>query len=90
MDYQKHYDLLISTRKDMNRKKVKCDGYHTHHIIPKSLGGDKSKMNLVLLTPKEHYIAHLLLLMIYKNSNDYKSYRKSYYGCRSWCIDFCR
>ena len=32
-----------------------------HHIIPKSLGGDNSKDNLVSLTAKEHYICHLLL-----------------------------
>jgi len=32
-----------------------------HHIIPKSLGGDNSKDNLVKLTAKEHFICHLLL-----------------------------
>lgn len=32
-----------------------------HHIIPKSLGGNNSKLNLVKLTAKEHYICHLLL-----------------------------
>lgn len=32
-----------------------------HHIIPKSLGGTNSKDNLVSLTPREHYICHLLL-----------------------------
>jgi hypothetical protein len=32
-----------------------------HHIIPKSLGGDNSKNNIVRLTAKEHYICHLLL-----------------------------
>ena len=37
-------------------------GYkETHHIIPKSLGGDNSDSNLVHLTAKEHYIVHLLL-----------------------------
>jgi hypothetical protein len=33
-----------------------------HHIIPKSLGGDNSKSNLVRLTAKEHYLCHLLLI----------------------------
>lgn len=33
-----------------------------HHIIPKSLGGDNSKENLVNLTAKEHFICHLLLV----------------------------
>lgn len=37
-------------------------GYkETHHIVPRSLGGDNSSDNLVDLTAKEHYIVHLLL-----------------------------
>lgn len=32
-----------------------------HHIIPKSLGGKNSKSNLANLTPREHFICHLLL-----------------------------
>jgi hypothetical protein len=32
-----------------------------HHIIPKSLGGNNSKDNLVSLTAREHFICHLLL-----------------------------
>jgi hypothetical protein len=37
-------------------------GYsEVHHIIPKSLGGDNSKTNLVRLTPKEHFLCHRLL-----------------------------
>lgn len=30
----------------------------THHIIPKSLGGDNTKTNVVLLTGREHFICH--------------------------------
>lgn len=38
------------------------DGYkEKHHIIPRSMGGSDDKTNLVNLTAKEHYIAHLLL-----------------------------
>lgn len=37
-------------------------GYtETHHIIPRSLGGNNRKDNLVVLTAKEHYICHRLL-----------------------------
>lgn len=44
------------------KSRVKHDGYmENHHIIPKSLGGSKCKENIVSLTPKEHYICHLLL-----------------------------
>lgn len=32
-----------------------------HHIQPRSLGGSDSHENLVVLAPREHYIAHLLL-----------------------------
>lgn len=33
-----------------------------HHIIPRSLGGDNSKSNIVKLTAREHFICHLLLI----------------------------
>lgn len=36
--------------------------YESHHIIPKSLGGDDSKSNLIRLTAREHFICHLLLV----------------------------
>ena len=32
-----------------------------HHIIPRSMGGKDTNKNLVVLTAREHYIAHLLL-----------------------------
>ena len=32
-----------------------------HHIFPKSLGGTNEQDNLVKLSPREHYICHLLL-----------------------------
>lgn len=39
------------------------DYFETHHILPKcfNLGGETDKSNLVKLTGKEHFIAHLLL-----------------------------
>ena len=36
-----------------------------HHIIPKCLGGLDDKENLVWLTPREHWLAHKLLLRIF-------------------------
>jgi hypothetical protein len=36
--------------------------YEKHHIIPKSLGGSNAKSNLAILTPREHALAHLLLV----------------------------
>jgi hypothetical protein len=33
-----------------------------HHIIPRSIGGNNSKSNLVVLTAREHFICHWLLI----------------------------
>lgn len=33
-----------------------------HHILPKSLGGSNDSVNLVRLTAREHFIAHLCLV----------------------------
>lgn len=49
---------------------VPSDEYgERHHIVPRSEGGSDDSDNLVRLTAREHYIAHLLLAKIY---NDYK------------------
>ena len=65
MDYKKCYYNLISSRQLLDRVKGSGIYYESHHILPKSLGGDNSKENLVLLTFKEHFIAHLLLSKMY-------------------------
>ena len=57
--YSTIYHNFINNRK--SRKSLKTDFYELHHIIPKSLGGDNSESNLVKLTPREHFFAHLLL-----------------------------
>lgn len=57
MNYLKMYIDLIDNA--INRDLV---GYsESHHILPRCLGGDDDLDNLVKLTAKEHYIAHLLL-----------------------------
>ena len=44
-------------------------GYtENHHILPRSMGGSDDESNLVKLTGREHWIAHLLLWKIHKNS----------------------
>lgn len=56
--YSKWYDNLICKA----QLRGTIQGYkETHHIIPRSLGGDNIKSNLVHLTAREHYIAHALL-----------------------------
>ena len=65
-NYLKHYDQLCSTRKQLNRSKSNDVYYENHHIQPRSLGGNNDQSNLVLLTAREHFIAHLLLYNHYK------------------------
>jgi hypothetical protein len=60
--YNIWYNSLIDQARNRSWTKNSAPCYtESHHIIPKSLGGSNSKENLVLLTAREHYIAHLLL-----------------------------
>lgn len=54
------YQRIISRAKSLNRTR-KNGKYEKHHILPRCKGGTDDKENLVLLTPKEHYICHHLL-----------------------------
>lgn len=65
--YYKHYLALCQSRQTLIRENSKDTYYEKHHIIPRSLGGTDHPSNLVMLTPKEHYIAHLLLYNHYKS-----------------------
>jgi hypothetical protein len=42
--------------------KQKNDGLERHHIVPRSMGGKDNKDNLIVLTAREHFIAHRLLV----------------------------
>ena len=65
----------MSKSRSENRVKGKGVYYEAHHIIPKCLGGIgkvgqwKTHPNIVLLTAKEHFIAHKLLVKIYPENN---------------------
>ena len=73
MNYGKIYTNIIEKAKLEARAKSKETYYEAHHIVPKCLGGEglyyewKWHPNLVLLTPKEHYICHRLLCEMYPN-----------------------
>jgi hypothetical protein len=69
MDYQKIYDSIINRAILNNRKKCDDVYYERHHIIPRCMGGVDKSSNLVLLTAKEHFICHRLLVNIYPNNN---------------------
>ena len=49
-----------------------------HHIIPKSLGGTNEAVNLVKLTPKAHYICHLLLTKMVEGPSRHKMWYAHY------------
>jgi hypothetical protein len=67
MDYEKNYYDYMNYIKNKNR--IYENGkYELHHILPKSLGGTDEKENLILLTYREHYLAHFLLWKIHGNN----------------------
>jgi hypothetical protein len=69
MDYNKIYLQLIERAKTR-----KIEGYtERHHIIPRCINGDDSEENLVTLTAREHFIAHLILCKIYPNHKGLRS-----------------
>lgn len=78
MNYQAIYTRLIEKARNEHRIKGQEAYYEAHHIIPECLGGEgtvwawRSHPNIILLTPKEHYIAHLLLCEIYPNEKKLK------------------
>lgn len=75
MNYRRIYDDLMSDRLNLKplRLKQKRSGFYFegHHIIPKCKGGTgnssraKNNENIVLLTAREHFLAHWLLWRIY-------------------------
>ena len=64
MNYIKIYKSLIKNAQ--NRKINKH--FEIHHILPKCMGGTNDEENLVKLTCREHFIAHMLLAYIHNNS----------------------
>lgn len=75
MDYKRIYDNLVERGKNRIFK-----GYgENHHIIPRSLGGNDDKSNLVKLTAREHFICHYLLTKIYQSkTKEYYSMIKAF------------
>jgi hypothetical protein len=65
MNYQLIYDNIITKARNEIRVKTYESYYEIHHIIPKCLGGNNTKENLVLLTAREHFLVHWLLIRIY-------------------------
>jgi len=68
VDYEKTYNSIVKHAKNRELKQYK----EQHHIVPKCLKGTDSPENLVYLTAREHFIAHLLLTKIYPSSKKLK------------------
>jgi hypothetical protein len=65
--YTKWYYLIINNR--LNNPHNSCTYTERHHIIPKSLGGDNSKENLIRLSAREHFLVHWLLTKMCVSKN---------------------
>jgi len=68
MNYEKIYNQIIERAKSENRIKGNGIYYERHHIIPQCMGGTNTDDNLVLLTAREHFLCHRLLVRIYNNN----------------------
>lgn len=82
MNYLKHYCNLI--RKVENR--TPPEGYtEKHHIFPKSIYGKNNR--LVVLTAREHYIAHALLEKVFIKRYGLKDKRTIKMITAFWCMN---
>jgi hypothetical protein len=82
MNYLKVYCNLI--RKAENR--TPPEGYtEKHHIFPKSIFGDNKRV--VVLTAREHYIAHALLEKIYIKRYGLKNKKTIKMITAFWCMN---
>lgn len=75
MNYKRIYSMIMLSAKSKNRNKKEGVYYESHHVIPDFMffnrsrkgphghlpGSPNDATNKVLLTPREHFLAHLLL-----------------------------
>lgn len=66
----------------------KSTGNELHHILPRALNGNNTQYNLVYLTVREHYIAHLLLwkITLLKFGEESDQHKKMQHAFRMMCI----
>jgi len=67
--YEKWYRNIIENAKNRNKK---IENGEKHHIVPRSLGGDNSKENIVTLSLREHFVCHKLLVKMHRGKNKHK------------------
>lgn len=70
MNYQKIYNDICNRGQIRVRVKEIGEYYERHHILPRCLGGNNDKLNLTLLTAREHFLCHYILaIKIYPNNH---------------------
>lgn len=79
MNYMRIYNDLV--QKARSTVRGPNEYVETHHIIMRSLGGLNNKDNLVDFSPRQHYIAHLLLYKHYKQEMMDGKDKTPYYKC---------
>jgi ribosomal protein L37AE/L43A len=62
------FGISYNDSKKIKKQKMNTANVYVeeHHIIPKCICQDESSENLILLLPEEHFVAHQLLMKIYK------------------------
>ena len=84
MNYLKAYCNLI--RKAENR--TPPEGYtEKHHTFPKSIFGKNKNKRIVVLTAREHYIAHALLEKIYIKRYGIENWKTKKMINAFWCMN---
>ena len=84
MNYLQIYHNLLDKRRNFPVEKSTYQEHH--HCLPRCLGGSNDSDNIVSLTAREHYIAHLLLVKIYQNDLDKQKYYKMLYALECMTI----
>lgn len=69
--YSRCYFKIIKKAYRANRRKAEGQYYEAHHILPKSIYPvyANRKKNIVLLTPREHFVCHMLLTKCFGDKN---------------------
>lgn len=70
MDYKKIHDSIIENAKKRN---IEHNYTEIHHVVPRCMGGNDDKDNLVILLYREHFLIHWLLCKIYPNNYKLKA-----------------
>lgn len=74
MNYQKIYNSIINQALERVNKSY----VEKHHIIPRFMGGTDELSNIVKLSPREHYLCHVILTKIVPENKKYAAVKSCY------------